>query len=120
MNFCWATITVSNMEESLKFYQGIVGLSINSRYPAGPGMEIAFLGGGETQIELLYNANRKVTGNAEGVSLGFKVESVDEMIKLIHKEGLEVASGPFQPNPHVRFFFVKDPNGVNIQFVENC
>lgn len=119
MKFCWITLTVNNMEASVKFYQEIVGLPISKRYPAGPGVEICFLGEGETKIELIYNSNQKTPGNAEGVSLGFEIESLDEKIKFIKEKGLEVAGGPFQPNPHIQFFFVKDPNGVNIQFVKN-
>ncbi len=119
MKFCWVTLTVNNMEESLAFYQKIVGLSINKRYPAGPGMEIAFLGDGETKIELICDSNRKASGNVEGISLGFNVKSVDEKLKFISNEGLEVTGGPFQPNPHIQFFFIKDPNGISIQFVEN-
>lgn len=107
------------MEDSLKFYQEIVGLSLNSRFQAGPGMEISFLGDGETKVELIYDSNNKEMGNVEGISLGFEVESVDEMIRFIKEKGLEVDSGPCQPSPHVKFFFVKDPNGVSIQFVEN-
>ena len=119
MNFCWCTITVDNMDASLKFYQEIVGLSISKRFTAGPGVEISFLGEGETKVELVYNPNHKRTGNAEGISLGFEVKSVDNMIEVIKRKGLEVESGPFQPNPHIKFFHVKDPNGVSIQFVEN-
>jgi lactoylglutathione lyase len=51
MKFCWTTITVNNLEESLKFYQEIAGLSLERRFGAGPGSEIAFLGNGETKIE---------------------------------------------------------------------
>jgi len=29
MNFCWVTINVKDMEKSLHFYQGIIGLDIN-------------------------------------------------------------------------------------------
>ena len=119
MNFCWCTITVNNMDDSLKFYQEIVGLSISRRYTAGAGVEISFLGEGETKVELICHTNQKATGNSEGISLGFKVKSVDEMIKVIKEKGLEVESGPFQPNPQIKFFYVKDPNGVSIQFVEN-
>ena len=119
MKFYWCTITVSNMEESLKFYQEIVGLSIDRRFSTGPGMEIAFLGDGETKVELISNPNHKSSNNIEGISMGFEVKSVDEMIKLIKDKGLEVHSGPFQPNPHIKFFFVKDPNGISVQFVEN-
>lgn len=119
MKFCWCTITVNNLEESIKFYQEIVGLSVNRRFAAGPGMEIAFLGAGGTEVELIYDPASKAPGNIEGISLGFEVESLDEHIKFIKEKGLTVESGPFQPNPHVKFFFVKDPNGVRIQFVEN-
>ena len=119
MKFCWCTITVNNMEESLKFYQEIVGLSIKRNFKAGPEVEIYFLGDGETEVELIYNPNQKVPSHLEGISLGFEVESVDDMIDYIKEKGLKVESGPIQPNPHVKFFFVKDPNGLSIQFVEN-
>jgi len=119
MNFCWCTITVENMDDSLKFYQEIVGLPISRRFKAGAGVEISFLGEGETKVELVCNPNHRATGKSEGISLGFEVESVDQMIEVIKEKGLEVESGPFQPNPHIKFFHVKDPNGVSIQFVEN-
>lgn len=119
MKFLWSTITVNNMEESLSFYQEIVGMPIVQRFQAGPTVEIAFLGEGDTQVELICDPNHKAKGNVEGISLGFQVKSLDEMINYIQSKGIDVDSGPFQPNPHVRFFFVKDPNGVSIQFVEN-
>ena len=119
MKFCWCTITVNNMDESLTFYQEIVGLSLNQRFPAGPDMEISFLGEGETKIELICHAKNKTSGNVEGISLGFEVDSVDRMIDFIQVRGLKVISGPVQPNPKTKFFLIKDPNGVNIQFVEN-
>lgn len=119
MKFCWTTITVNDMEASLKFYQEIVGLFLNRRFTAGPSVEISFLGDGGTEVELICDPNHPAPGNVEGVSLGFEVDSVDKMIEFIKEKGLEVASGPFQPNPHIKFFFVKDPNGVSIQFVEN-
>lgn len=106
------------MEESLGFYQEIVGLSLNKRYQAGPAVEIAFLGEGDTQVELICVQGEKAVG-CEGVSLGFIVPSLDEKMRFIEEKGLPVDSGPFQPNPHIRFLFVRDPNGVKIQFVEN-
>lgn len=119
MKFCWSTIMVKNMEESLKFYQEIVGLKIDRRFPAGFGTEIAFLGEGETKVELICNENNKDVNFGKDISLGFEVKSVEEMIELVKEKGFEVHSGPFQPNPHVKFFYVMDPNGLKIQFVEN-
>ncbi len=117
MKFCWCTMSVSDMEESLKFYQQIVGLKLNKRYTAGPGVELAFLGEGETQVELVCRQGAGVqTGG--GVSLGFEVDSLEEKMSFVKQRGLEI-EGPFEPNPHISFFFVEDPNGVRIQFVEN-
>ncbi len=119
MKFTWTTLTVNNLEESLKFYQEIVGLSLNQRFPAGPGVEIAFLGDGETKIELICNEANKQVNLGHDISLGFEVKSVDEMMVFVKEKGMEVHSGPFQPNPHVKFIYVMDPNGLKIQFVEN-
>ncbi|MHC1719546.1 MAG: VOC family protein [Clostridiaceae bacterium] len=119
MKFCWCTLTVKNMEESINFYQNIVGLKLDKRYPAGPGMEIAFLGDGETKVELIFNPAVKEVNIGNDISLGFEVDSVENMLNFIKEKGIEIHSGPFQPSPHVKFFFIKDPNGLKIQFVEN-
>ncbi|HYE83429.1 MAG TPA: VOC family protein [Clostridia bacterium] len=118
MKFCWTTISVKNLEESLKFYQEMVGLSVNRRFQAGPETEIAFLGDGETKVELICNASNKEINIGKDISLGFEVSSLDEAMSFVKGKGVEIHSGPFQPNPHTRFFFVLDPNGLRVQFVE--
>jgi len=117
MKFCWSTITVNNMEESLEFYKEIVGLKENRRFQAAPGVEITFLGEGETQIELVYYENKKEGNIGSDISLGFEVNSIDEMMEFIKGKGRDI-DGPYQPNPHLKFFYVLDPNGLKIQFVE--
>ncbi len=119
MKFCWSTLLVKNMEESLIFYQEIIGLPLNRRFPAGPGVEIAFLGDGETKIELVCNDAHKECSVGQSISWGFEVKSLDEMMDVMKQKGIAIHSGPHQPNPHIRFFHVLDPNGMNIQFVEN-
>lgn len=110
---------VKDMEESLKFYQEIVGLEIDRRFMAAPEIEIVFLGQGDTKVELICNAAKKDINMGQDISLGFEVESVDKMIEYVKSKGMEIQGGPFQPNPFVRFFYVLDPNGLKIQFVEN-
>ena len=119
MSFCWVTIHVKDMDDSLKFYEKLVGLKLNQRFEAGPDMELAFLGEGETQVELIYNKKNTDMNFDGNISLGFKVASVDEKMEFIKERGLEVHSGPFKPNPSTSFFFVLDPNGLKIQFVED-
>ena len=119
MKFCWATIIVKDMEESLKFYKEIVGLKENRRFNAGPGVEIVFLSDGETEIELMTSSQKKDINLGTDISLGFEVASVEEMMASMKDKGIAIHSGPFSPNPHVKFLYMLDPNGLKIQFVEN-
>lgn len=32
---------------------------------------------------------------------------------------IDIHSGPFQPNPHTKFIYLLDPNGLKVQLVEN-
>ena len=86
MKFLWTTILVNNMNESLKFYEEIVGLKLAERFQAGPETEISFLGEGETKIELICNENIKKLDAGSRVTLGFKVESLDDMINFIQEK----------------------------------
>jgi lactoylglutathione lyase len=47
------------------------------------------------------------------------VESLDTMLEYVREKGIPIHSGPFQPNPNIQFFFIQDPNGLKIQFVQN-
>lgn len=119
MKFCWSTLTVQNMEESLRFYEDIVGLRVSRRFAAGPGTEIAFLGDGETQIELICHGTGAGINVGPDISWGFEVDSVEAMMETVREKGIAVLAGPVSPNPHTTFFFIQDPNGMKIQFVEH-
>lgn len=118
MKFCWCTLHVKDLERSLQFYQNIVGLSVNRRFEARPGVNICFLGEGETKVELIEEGNTEISQEHQGISLGFEVDSLDHMLEVVKNHGLPIASGPFQPNPHTKFFYVLDPDKYQIQFVE--
>lgn len=118
MKFCWSTLFVKNLDESIRFYKEIVGLDVVNRLSAGPNMEIAFLGEGETKIELICDASKKQINIGTDISWGFKVENLDSIIAMLTQKNISV-SGPFMPNPKSRFIFIKDPNGMNIQFYQS-
>jgi lactoylglutathione lyase len=107
------------MEKSLEFYQEIAGLRISRRLKPNDEMEIAFLGDGGTQIELICNTAAGKTNIGNDISLGFTVESTAKFAEFLDGKGIKIHSGPFQPNPFIRFFYVLDPDGLRIQFVEN-
>ena len=119
MNFCWSTLQVADMEKSLEFYQGVLGLPLQRRFLARPGVDIAFLGEGETKIELICDeANRNIHVGSD-ISWGFVTDSVEKSMEEFKARGIEITGGPFQPNEHLKFFYITDPNGLKIQLVEN-
>ena len=115
MKFLWCTINVRDIDASLRFYEQIVGLPVVRRF-GEPGAELAFLGDGETKLELIQGKASPANGGA--VSVGFSVDSLEDKMAFIQAHGIPVHSGPFAPNPRTRFFFVADPDGVLVQFVE--
>jgi lactoylglutathione lyase len=119
MKFNWCTIQVKDLEESLKFYQEVVGLTIDRRFQSGSDTEIVFLGDGETKLELICNKGTESITFGSDISLGFQADSLDKIMELLKNKNIPVYGGPFQPNPHIRFIYVLDPSGLKIQFSED-
>lgn len=119
MKFCWVTINIKDMKKSIHFYQEIIGLNIKRRFKPDSDREIVFLGTGETQIELIYNTKEQNIVIGEDISLGFEVDSIDQINEVLKRNNIPIHSGPFHPNPSIKFIYVLDPNGIKIQFVEN-
>lgn len=110
---------VHNMEDSLDFYTNFIGLDIVNDINVSPTCRVVFLGKGETKIELVYEERNKHIENSSFISWGFEVPSLDETMSLLQDKGIEIIEGPTKPNPFVRFIFIKDPNGMRIQLIEN-
>lgn len=118
MKFCWVTLRVENMEKSLEFYQGVLGLPVNSRHGGGSA-EIVMLGENDMpKVELISTGENLADGRGKGISIGFEVASLDKTLDEMKKRNFSI-KGPFFPNPHVGFFFISDPDGYEVQFVEN-
>ncbi|SHH60222.1 VOC family protein [Clostridium intestinale] len=118
MNLCWITLAVNNIEESLKFYCDILNLNVAERFKAGEDTEIVMLGNkDEVKIELICYKGVEIS-ERKGLSIGFNVESLEKTIEYLKENNIELESPIISPNPMTRFFFVKDPNGIQIQFVE--
>lgn len=118
MRFCWTTLYVKNMDESLKFYQEVVGLQLNRLSKMSPTFELAFLGSDATQVELIYDQSKEIDYKNSTISLGFQTKSLEVLIEQFNQKGIVILAGPIQPNPNLRFFYILDPNGVKIQFIE--
>ena len=109
------TIYTTRLGDSVAFYQEIVHLQIISdRRPHAP---MVFLANekGETEIELIeVPTEQAYTGS--GLAIGFYTENAESEHERLAGLGLE-PTDIISPAPGVQFFFVKDPNGVQIQLI---
>ena len=119
MKFCWTTIHVNDMKKSLDFYQNVLNLEINRRIKPNDDREIVFLGSSETQVELIQDAGFADISFGKDISLGFVVPSIEQFMKTLDEKKIPLESGPFQPNPSIRFIYILDPDGLKIQLVEH-
>ena len=119
MKMCWTTLMVDDLEKSLEFYEKLVELELSKRYTTPTGAEICFLsdGGGST-VELIFDPKVKISNRGTGVTLGFEVKSLDEMMKTVAEKGIKIDRGPIVTPSGLKFFYVLDPSGVEVQFVE--
>lgn len=114
----WITLRVSDLEASLDFYHRILGLPVERRFESR-GRQIVMLGqGGQPKVELIQTDGPALKPEC-GVSVGFEVESLDEAVKHVTSRGIPVARGPVAPNPSLRFIYILDPDGFEVQLAEH-
>ena len=132
-------ITVRDMEESLEFYVGILGMNPTTEtVMSGPDMEaivklkdvqmrMVWLEAGTAQIELLHyitppGKKLEFTDNDIPVShLCLEVEDAMEAYEYLKSRGVEIVAAPepmFGPPPPLDgylSFHILDPNGYNLE-----
>ncbi len=118
MKYCWCTIQVRDLEQSLKFYQNILNLRLNRRFTSPDGSVIAFLSDGESaDVELIYS-EKSTKYEGKGISLGFKVPDLDAALAEVKAKGIADIKGPFKVGGGTQFFYIKDPDDLDIQIVQ--
>ncbi len=116
MKFLHVTIQTENFDKEIEFYEKYIGLKIkNDMRPAGKNMIFLADSADGTEIEIIEKEGAHESGNKD-LSIGFKADDLDAKREELIEDGFEPT--PFiSPMPQVRFFFVKDPAGVNVQFM---
>ncbi len=116
MKLSHVTIQTANFAEEIDFYARYAGLTIQrDMRPAGRNMVFLANAEGDTQIEIIQKPGATDAGNAN-LSIGFVAEDLDALYATLANDGFQPTDF-VQPMPQVRFFFVKDPAGVYVQFM---
>ena len=116
MKLCHVTIQTANFAEEIDFYTKYARLAIlRDMRPMGRNMVFLANKNGGTEIELIERPDAADSGNAN-LSIGFASKDLDALHDALAADGFR-PTDYVSPMPQVRFFFVKDPAGVNVQFM---
>ncbi len=125
MKILHASITVKNMDESLKFYCETLGLKFARRREIPENnAEIAFVegdSGSNLALELTYWKGKKDWTDGDQldhVALG--VPDVRKMVAELREKGVEIAKEPYSLSGSQSVIaFIKDPNGIWIELIQS-
>jgi lactoylglutathione lyase len=119
----YVIIIVENLDRSLRFYTGVLGLKLGHR--SG---DYAQLDTGVTRLALYTrSAMAKTLGvtleapssNAPGFEIGFKVDDVDAAVKELVARGATPAVAPTDRFWGQRTAYVRDPDGHLIELAQD-
>lgn len=123
MRFLHTSITVKDLDESLKFYTEVLGLELERRRPIPENRaEIAFVRDPESgaRVELTHWLDKPSFDPGEQLDhLAFEVQDLDAFLQRACARGVKVAKEPFRlAGGSGRLAFVLDPNEVWIELIE--
>ncbi len=112
---------VSDMEQTIAFYTGVLGLEVLERKTSPRGSHLAFLTvpNSDELIELTsFPPSGPVKVQEDLVHLAFQVESLDATIASLTAKGVKITDGPTQTSSGSRFLFIDAPDGYEIELIE--
>jgi len=125
---------VSDMKKSLKFYRDILGLQVVFETTSedlgdgaagitgseGAGFRVAgCLVGGGVILELTEGINTAIRAGADdSYIIAFNVADIEETHRQILETNVSPLMSPMEVMPGIKMFFVPDPDGRQIEFVE--
>ena len=111
---------VSDMDQTIRFYQNVLGLEVMDRKVSPRGSHLAFLKAPNSDelIELCsFPASGPVTVQEDLVHLAFEVENLDETIRSLESNGIRITDGPTRTSSS-RFIFIDAPDGYEVELIE--
>ena len=113
-------IRTDNMEKSLQFYEKVIGLTFESMMSAAPGKQIAFLYDPKSngRLELIHSDHSKVK-KENSISLTFTVNQIGETEKYLRSKNVRIIMQPRTVKDGKKILTAVDPNGIEIDFIED-
>lgn len=116
-------IRVYDIDRSLEFYQTVLGLKVIRTRDEFKGAKLYYMGASEKDVllTLCYNFNHpeKYTLGTHWGHIGYEIDSMEEFSKKLDNLGIEFDRQPFKTEGGYLLAFMKDPDGITIELVED-
>lgn len=122
-------VAVENLAESLKVYEGILGLELHGKETvAEQKVTTAFLPVGDTEVELLESTDPEgpigkfIAAKGQGMQhIAFRVENIDEALSELKAKGVRLIDEVARygaGGARIAFIHPKATNGVLVELCE--
>jgi lactoylglutathione lyase len=123
MRFLHVSITVKDMDDSIRFYTDVIGLKLRTRREIPENKaEIAFLTDDQSdvQLELTYWKEKKDWNQGDELDhLAFGVPDMNQAMKWFKDNNVEITKEPYSlRGSTTRIAFIADPNGIWLEIIE--
>ena len=119
--FLHTRMRVSNLKETVRFYQTVFGLKVSREHQSPRGSQLVFLSvpNSDEEIEITYFPDSgQVEVQEDLMHLAFEVESMDDFAKHLSEVGYEFSDGPTKSSSGSTFAFVDAPEGYEVEIIE--
>lgn len=119
--FLHTRMRVSDLDESVSFYEKVFGLEVSRRHESPRGSKLVFLSvpNSDEEIELTYfPGSGAVEVQEDLMHLAFEVESMSEFETHTKSVGVPLSDGPTQSSSGSIFAFVDAPDGYEIEVIQ--
>jgi len=119
--FLHTRMRVSDLDESVSFYQKVFGLEISRRHESPRGSKLVFLSvpNSDEEIELTYFPDSgSVEVQEDLMHLAFEVESMSEFEVHSKSVGVPLSDGPTKSSSGSIFLFFDAPNAYEIEVIQ--
>jgi catechol 2,3-dioxygenase-like lactoylglutathione lyase family enzyme len=136
------SFTVSNLERTLAFFRDGLGFTVTSKAPrdpktierivgvAGADIEVAYVRGPGHSLELIEYKGPRDKGRVESrpcdtgfAHIAFDVRNIEAAIEAAGRYGVTPVAPPVLltqggPNAGSKVVYLRDPDGITIEFIE--
>ena len=111
---------VNDMNRSINFYNGILGMEVIETKTSPRGSQLVFLRlpGTNCDLELCsFSGSGNIEVPEDLVHLAFQVEDLEQCIAKLKEKEIPVTEGPIETESGTRFIFIEDPDNYEIELI---